>query len=112
MTLKRNLQNALARLSRFLRTHERSAERHRLVSRGLLEVGCHTCGGPKVWIYDPLHLYPYYRRRWGTRPEDHPVATREYERVISLPIWPGMTGGDIRRVVATLAAILDGSRPR
>ena len=75
-------------------------------------MGCHTCGGPKVWIYDPLHLYPYYRRRWGTRPEDHPVATREYERVISLPIWPGMTGGDIRRVVATLAAILDGSRPR
>jgi dTDP-4-amino-4,6-dideoxygalactose transaminase len=60
----------------------------------------------------PLHLHPYYRRRWGTRPEDHPVATREYERVISLPIWPGMTAGDIRRVVATLATILDGSRLR
>ncbi len=39
----------------------------------------------------PLHLHPYYRRRWGSRPDDHPVATREYERVISLPIWPGMS---------------------
>ena len=60
----------------------------------------------------PLHLHPYYRRRWGTRPEDHPIAAAEYERVISLPIWPGMTDGDIRRVIATLAAILDGSRSR
>jgi perosamine synthetase len=58
----------------------------------------------------PLHLHPYYRRRWGTRPEDHPVATGEYDRVISLPIWPGMTDGDIRRVIAALASILDASR--
>jgi dTDP-4-amino-4,6-dideoxygalactose transaminase len=58
----------------------------------------------------PLHLHPYYRRRWGTRPEDHPVATREYERVISLPIWPGMGESDIRRVVDSLASILDRAR--
>jgi dTDP-4-amino-4,6-dideoxygalactose transaminase len=58
----------------------------------------------------PLHLHPYYRRRWGTKPEDHPVATREYERVISLPIWPGMDGGDIGRVTASLASILDRAR--
>jgi dTDP-4-amino-4,6-dideoxygalactose transaminase len=60
----------------------------------------------------PLHLHPYYRRRWGTRPEDHPVATQEYNRVISLPIWPGMAGADIRRVVDALASILDGVRLR
>jgi len=58
----------------------------------------------------PLHLHPYYRRRWGTRPEDHPVATREYERVISLPIWPGMGESDIRRVVVSLASILNRAR--
>jgi dTDP-4-amino-4,6-dideoxygalactose transaminase len=58
----------------------------------------------------PLHLHPYYRRRWGTRPEDHPVATREYERVISLPIWPGMAGEDVRRVVDALASIVGGAR--
>jgi perosamine synthetase len=58
----------------------------------------------------PLHLHPYYQRRWGTRPEDHPVATREYERVISLPIWPGMSESDVRRVVVSLASILDRAR--
>ena len=60
----------------------------------------------------PLHLHPYYRRKWGTRPEDHPVATREYERVISLPIWPGMTPEDVQRVTESLSTILDGARRR
>ena len=58
----------------------------------------------------PLHLHPYYRRRWGTSPDDYPVATREFERVISLPIWPGMTEGDVDRVVDTLVSILDKAR--
>ena len=58
----------------------------------------------------PLHLHPYYRRRWGTSPDDFPVATSEYERAISLPIWPGMAEGDVDRVVDTLVSILDKAR--
>jgi dTDP-4-amino-4,6-dideoxygalactose transaminase len=54
----------------------------------------------------PLHLHPYYRRRWGYRPEDCPVATAEYERVISLPLWPGMSDDDIDRVVSGLEVVL------
>ena len=60
----------------------------------------------------PLHLHPYYRRRWGSTPEDHPVATREFDRVISLPIWPGMTQADVDRVVEALSSILGGARRR
>jgi dTDP-4-amino-4,6-dideoxygalactose transaminase len=58
----------------------------------------------------PLHLHPYYRRRWGYTPADLPVAASEYERVISLPIWPGMTGADVNRVVDGLAEILTAGR--
>lgn len=58
----------------------------------------------------PLHVHPYYQRQWGSRPDDHPVATKEYERVISLPIWPGMTEDDVTRVVETLASILVSAR--
>jgi dTDP-4-amino-4,6-dideoxygalactose transaminase len=39
-----------------------------------------------------------------------PVATREYGRVISLPIWPGMTDADLDRVVAGLVSVLDPAR--
>ncbi len=58
----------------------------------------------------PLHLHPYYRRRWGYAPDDLPVAAGEYERAISLPIWPGMTIADVDRVVDALIAILAAAR--
>jgi perosamine synthetase len=58
----------------------------------------------------PLHLHPYYRDRWGCTPADFPVATREFERVMSLPIWPGMTSRDIDRVVAALVSVLEAAR--
>jgi dTDP-4-amino-4,6-dideoxygalactose transaminase len=46
----------------------------------------------------PLHTMPYYRTRYGLRPEDFPETMRSYEREVSLPIWPGMTGEMIERV--------------
>ena len=54
----------------------------------------------------PLHRHPYYRNRWGARDSDFPVATAEFDRVISLPIWPGMTDDDVERVVNAFSAIL------
>ena len=53
----------------------------------------------------PLHLHPYYRRQ-GWRPEDCPTACAEYERVISLRLWPGMTRENVQRVVDTLTGIV------
>ena len=60
----------------------------------------------------PLHLHPYYRRTLGTSTTDHPVASAEYERVVSLPIWPGMSDDDVHRVVDTLSGILLRARAR
>ncbi len=57
----------------------------------------------------PLHLHPYYRRTYGYAPTDLPVAVREYEREISMPVYPDLTDGDVDYVVERLAAIL---RPR
>jgi perosamine synthetase len=58
----------------------------------------------------PLHLHPYYRRSWATVAEDYPVATAEYQRVVSLPLWPGMTDIDLQRVVDALEEVLSGGR--
>jgi perosamine synthetase len=58
----------------------------------------------------PLHLHPYYREAWGYESRAFPVATAEYERVLSLPIWPGMTRTDVERVVGALETVLDGAR--
>ncbi len=47
----------------------------------------------------PLHLMPYYRHRYGLRPEDFPAAMRCYRSVVSLPIYPGMSEDQVRRVI-------------
>lgn len=52
----------------------------------------------------PLHLHPYYRELYGYRPEDFPVASREFLREISLPIYSRMTEQDVQDVIA---AVLD-----
>ncbi len=51
----------------------------------------------------PLHLHPYYRRTYGYEPDDLPIAKREYEREISLPIYPELTDPDVDRVLDALA---------
>jgi perosamine synthetase len=46
----------------------------------------------------PLYRHPYYRDTFKLTPEMYPVSEFIYERVITLPIWPGMTDIQINRV--------------
>jgi perosamine synthetase len=39
----------------------------------------------------PLHIHPFYRDTYGYREDQFPVATQQYQRYLSLPIFPGMT---------------------
>ena len=52
----------------------------------------------------PIHLHPYYRDKYGFKPDDFPVAFREYQRIISLPLYPRMTDQDVDDVIE---AVLD-----
>jgi perosamine synthetase len=56
----------------------------------------------------PLHLHPYYRRTYGYAPGDLPVAERQYEREISLPIYPDLLDEDVDRVATSLNRALTG----
>jgi len=58
----------------------------------------------------PLHLHPSYRERYGFTPESFPVAYQEYRRVISLPIFPGMTQDDIDDVVGAVRKVVSHYR--
>jgi dTDP-4-amino-4,6-dideoxygalactose transaminase len=55
----------------------------------------------------PLHIHPYYRETYGYRPEDFPVAYREYQREISLPIYSKMSDADVRDVIDAVTQIVD-----
>jgi dTDP-4-amino-4,6-dideoxygalactose transaminase len=47
----------------------------------------------------PLHVHPYYRDRYGLEPGDFPNAWSAYQRILSLPIYAGMTDDDVRDVI-------------
>ena len=56
--------------------------------------------------YIPVHFHPFYRRRFNTGPKLCPVAEKAYEQIISLPIYPAMTDGDVETVVKVLKDII------
>lgn len=53
----------------------------------------------------PLHLHPYYEQAFGWKSEDLPIATGVWQRLISLPIFPGMNQAEIETVGSSVAEI-------
>jgi len=60
----------------------------------------------------PLHLHPFYQKRYGYRPGDFPNAEDSFNRCISLPIWPGMSDDEVDRVVRAIEKIVCTHRKR
>ncbi len=53
----------------------------------------------------PLHLQPAYQRDFHYRAGSLPVAEREYERCISLPIYPDMRVEEIDQVIWAVSGV-------
>ena len=49
--------------------------------------------------YIPVHLQPYYRKRFGYKSGDYPEAETYYRRVVTLPLYPIMTDEEVNKVV-------------
>jgi dTDP-4-amino-4,6-dideoxygalactose transaminase len=47
----------------------------------------------------PLHLHPYYEETFGWAPGDLPVASAEWKRLVSLPLFSAMRPDEIDAVV-------------
>jgi len=56
--------------------------------------------------YIPVHLHPYYRNQFGHRDGECPVAEAAYERLISLPMFHGMTDADMGDVVRAVSKVI------
>jgi dTDP-4-amino-4,6-dideoxygalactose transaminase len=52
----------------------------------------------------PIHIHPFYRQKYGYLPENFPVAHGAYQRMLSLPLHPGLTDDDVTDVIT---AVLD-----
>lgn len=56
--------------------------------------------------YLPVHLFTYYRKRFGYRKGMYPRAEAAGASVVSLPIYPAMTNEDVCDVIAAVARVL------
>ncbi len=53
----------------------------------------------------PLHIMPYYRRRYGYRENDFPTAFKNFRTSLSLPIYPGLADEEAERVIEAVKDI-------
>jgi dTDP-4-amino-4,6-dideoxygalactose transaminase len=72
---------------------------------GFLEaMTAHNIGVGVHYLSIPEH--PFYRDRFGWRPEDYPNAMRIGRQTASLPLSPRLSGDDVRDVVTAVKRIL------
>jgi dTDP-4-amino-4,6-dideoxygalactose transaminase len=84
-------------------------ERCRVSRNQLIEaLKAHNIGSSVHFI--PIHLHPYYRNRYGYQPGDFPVAYREYQRIVSLPLFPRMSDRDVDDVIEAVCQVVRGDR--
>jgi len=56
--------------------------------------------------YLPVHMHPYYRDKYGYKPEDIPVAANAFTRMLSLPLHPGLSDRDVADVIQAVREIV------
>jgi perosamine synthetase len=56
--------------------------------------------------YIPVHLHPYYRDRFGYSGGEYPVAEAAHQRLISLPMFHGMSDDDVQDVIRAVEKVL------
>ena len=55
--------------------------------------------------YVPVHLFPYYKEKFGYKSGDFPVAEKHYWSTLSLPIYPALAKEDLRYVINSLKEV-------
>ncbi len=58
----------------------------------------------------PLHRHPFYQNAFSYGVENFPEAEWFYERIISLPIYPGMSEAEIEYVIQTVKDVCEKHR--
>jgi dTDP-4-amino-4,6-dideoxygalactose transaminase len=59
--------------------------------------------------YQSIPVHPYYRERFGWRPEDYPNSLRIGEQTVSLPLSPRLRERDVSDVIRAVRKVLTPS---
>jgi len=71
-------------------------------TRNLLSDTLHKNGIGNSVHFIPLHRMRYWKNRYNLNPKDFRVADRLGDVSLSLPLWPGLQSGNLRRISETI----------
>ena len=54
----------------------------------------------------PVHKHPYYKKSFGYKEIDYPVANKVFEQSLSLPIYPDMSEREVEYVITNLLEVI------
>jgi dTDP-4-amino-4,6-dideoxygalactose transaminase len=57
-----------------------------------------------------VHMQPYYKKRFGYKTQDYPNAAWLSSRILSLPLFPQMTEGDVQDVARAVRKVVVRAR--
>jgi len=77
-------------------------------ARDRLAAALHRRGIGVSVHFTPLHRMSYWRERYHLRPSDFPVAESLGDRLLSLPLWPGLPRRRQMHVVNAIRTAMNG----
>jgi dTDP-4-amino-4,6-dideoxygalactose transaminase len=54
----------------------------------------------------PVHFHPFYRKKYGLKDRDLPLASDRGRRILSLPLYPKMSDPDVQDVIRAFQKVL------
>jgi len=54
----------------------------------------------------PIHIQPYYRERFGYKPEDYPKSYKAYTEILNIPTHPKLTKKEQKYIVDNIKAAI------
>ncbi len=58
--------------------------------------------------FKPVHLHSYYKNKYGYKALDFPVAYYEYQKIITLPVYPSLKNNEIDYISRKIKKFLAG----
>ncbi len=62
--------------------------------------------------FTPVHLFTYYRKKYGFVESQFPHALAQFERMLSLPLSPALTDFDVQYVIRAVKEVAAAKRVR
>ncbi len=56
--------------------------------------------------FPPIHIQPYYRERFGYKPEDYPKSYKAYTEILNIPTHPKLTKKEQKYIVDNIKAAI------